>query len=246
LGYITGALEERIANANLTLNEALDLAGRGMVDDAAKKLGEARRIVAGLSGEINRIAKAEAARRVERFAENALRRLTELQNKTDELKIPPQAAAAVKSALENARGHIERAKRLAEEKNTGSAVKELEDMAREAKKGSDRLKEEFPAVSNRLKGVVKQMESRIESIERQISRLGRGDVAVANEKLREARDLLNQAVEDLEKGNVEAANKLIKKAMGLVDEVEDMFKELIRRQGEGERQGGDRGDRRKT
>jgi len=237
LGYNTTRMRERIAYANATLNETLELVAAGKVDEAARKLGEARHIVDRLNGEVKTIARDEAGRRIERFTDRATKRLNELRNKTGELEIPPPAAAAIKSALDNARSHMERAKKLIREKNIKGAVEVLEEMVKEERRGVERLKKELPALSNRLKASVRQLESRIESLERQLASFeDRVDAAALRDRLQKARNLLKQALVELEKGDVEAASRSVRKAVELVKYVEGVVKDVT----ENQRGGGSR------
>ena len=194
LGYNVTEFRERIREAEAHLANATRLAEEGSIPEAARELGRARRILAGLEGEIRRITKGEKVKKVERFAAKALKELEEIEAKVDELPIPPENAEAIKSALQNARHHIEQARASVDREELKDAIDELEEMA----EGVQKLEKEKPVKIAKLERKMEKLKQKIESIGVEV------DVSTAEALLKEAQGLIDQAKASLEAGDLEA------------------------------------------
>lgn len=245
MGYNTTNIRARIGEAKTILEEATILLSEGEVEEAAKKLGEARRTIAGLIGELNRITKAEKSRKIEAFTEKALKRLTKIEEEAEEL-LPPQAAEKVKAAIEKAKAHIAQIKNLTKTKRLEHAVDEIEDMLNDIEEGDDQLEKEKPAVVQRLRATVTRITNILNGLQQRADRLGDVEgISEIQDMLAEARSLLQAALEELESGDPKSASKTLEKLSEMIDEIDDFIKDIVKKIGEERRENGGRGDERR-
>ncbi|MEE9586044.1 MAG: hypothetical protein V3W09_04005 [Nitrososphaerales archaeon] len=235
-GYNTTDIRARIDRAKTILDNATELLNEGEVNEAAKKIGEAKRAVTGLIGELNRISKAEKSRRINEFVDKALERLTDIEEKAEEL-LPPQAAEKVKAAIERAKAHLNQTRNLVEQKRIGNAIDALEDMIGDAEESHNELSREMPAVAQRFEAAVSNIKNRLTILQNEVNRLNVTDTTVVKEMLVNASNLLQKASEDLRSGDLRAVSKTLKTLDKLIDNIEDSIKDPLKNLEEGRRNG---------
>lgn len=212
--YPISGIEAKIQNAKTILDNATALLQKGNVTEAAQKLGEAKRAISGLTGELNRIGKSEKSEKIKEFSDKALERLTDIEQKADEL-LPPQAAGKVRDALEQAKRHITQARDLADSKSLEKAVEALEDMSDAAEEGDkefDRGFEQDKAlVAQKVKVAIVNETKRLDALQQRVDALG--DVkgaAKVREIIADARETLQKASDKLASGDVQSAGKILR------------------------------------
>lgn len=229
-GYNTGDITARISRAKTILSDVEALTDKGLITEAAKKLGEARSATAGVTGDLNRVTKEEKSKKIKEFTDKAVERLTEIEQKADLL--PPQAAGKVKAAAERAKTHISKAKNLVEEKKLEQAVDELEEMVKDADEGDNNFRKEIPAAASKMKEEFTKLENRVVNAQQKIDTLkDAATVKAVREKLGEAKTLLQKASDELRNGDYEAAANAIKNLEKLLDNIERSLKNSSEKNG---------------
>ncbi len=236
-GYNTTDIWARIDKANKILDNATELLDEGEVNLAARKIGEAKRVVTGLIGELNIITKAQKSKKMNDFVDKTLERLTDMEEKAEEL-LPPQASEKVIAAIERAKEHLNQTRVLMNQKRLENAMGELEDMMEEAEEGADELDREMPGVDKRLETAVSNIKEKLITLQNSVDTLNGTDTTIVQDMLDEARNLHALASEDLESGNFSAVNKIIKTVEKLIDNIDDALKNLQKSLEEGRRNGG--------
>lgn len=228
--YPISGIEAKIQNAKTILDNATALLQKGNVTEAAQKLGEAKRAISGLTGELNRIGKSEKSEKIKEFSDKALERLTDIEQKADEL-LPPQAAGKVRAALEQAKRHITQARDLVDSKSLEKAVEELEDMSDAAEEGDkefDRGFEQDKAlVAQKVKVAIVNETKRLDALQQRVDALG--DVkgaAKVREIIADAREMLQKASDKLASGDVQSAGKILRDLSEQTEKITDWIKDV--------------------
>ncbi|MCL4437243.1 MAG: hypothetical protein M1503_04155 [Thaumarchaeota archaeon] len=230
--YPVSDIKARIQSAKTILDNATVLLQRGNVTEAAKKLGEARRAISGLIGELNNISKDEKSKKIKEFSEKALERLTDIEQKADEL-LPPQAAGKVKAALEQAKQHITQARDLADNERLEQAVDKLEDMSEAAKAGDEEFDHGFEQdkalVAQKIKTAIANETKRLDALQQRVDALGNvKGLAKVREIMDDARQMLQKASDKLASGDVQSAGKILKDLSDLTEKITDWIKDAVK------------------
>ncbi len=226
--YPVSGIEARIQTAKIILDNATALLQNGNVTEAAKKLGEAKRAIAGLTGELNKISKAEKSKKIKEFSDNALERLTDIQQRADEL-LPPQAAEKVRAVLEQAKQHIIQARNLADDKRLEQAVDKLEDMLKSTKAGDEEFDRGFEQgnsiVAQKVKTAILNETKRLDALQQRVNALGdfRG-AAKIQEMIAVAKQMLQKASDKLASGDIQSAGRILTELYHLTDEITNWIK----------------------
>ena len=230
--YPISGIEAKIQNAKTILDNATALLQKGNITEAAQKLGEAKRAISGLTGELNSISKDEKSEKIKEFSDKALERLTDIEQKADEL-LPPQAAGKVKDALEQAKQHITQARNLADSKRLEQAVDKLEDMSDAAEAGDkefDRGFEQDKAlVAPKVKAAIVNATKRLDALQQRVDALGNvKGAAKVREIIADARELLQKASDKLASGDVQSAGKILKDLGEQTEKITDWIKDTAK------------------
>ncbi len=228
--YPISGIEAKIQNAKTILDNATALLQKGNVTEAAKKLGEAKRAISGLTGELNRISKSEKSEKIREFSDKALERLTDIEQKADEL-LPPQAAGKVRDALEQAKQHITQARDLADSKRLEQAVDKLEDMSDAAEAGDKEFDHGFEQdtalVAQKVKAAIVNETKRLNALQQRVDALGNvKGAAKVREIIADAREMLQKASDKLASGDVQSAGKILKDLREHTEKITDWIKDV--------------------
>jgi len=104
------AAKSRLNEASMKLKEATELLEKGEISEAAKRLGEARKLIAGSEGELIKLVKPFHVKRIEKYLERLEQRMEALKHKVEASKMPKHAKEKVLKALSRAIYHIEKAR----------------------------------------------------------------------------------------------------------------------------------------
>ncbi len=227
--YPVSGIEAKIQNAKTILDNATALLEKGNITEAAHKLGEAKRAIAGVIGELNSISKAEKSEKIKEFSDKALERLTDIEQKADEL-LPPQAAGKVKAALEQAKQHITQARDLADSNSSERAVDKLEDMSRAAKVGDKEFDQglalDKSLVTQKVKAAIANETNRLDALQKRVDALGDvSGAAKVREVIADARQMLQRASDKLASGDVQSAGMILKDLSQLTENITDWIKD---------------------
>jgi len=133
-GYNTTNIKMNIEEAKSILENATELVAIGEVDKAARTLGEARIPISEIIRELHQITKADRFRRMNGFIDNSIGRLTEIEERSEDL-LPPQMANRIKDAIGRAKAHLEHTRNLIMQNRFANAFNELEEMVIDAEEG---------------------------------------------------------------------------------------------------------------
>ena len=140
-GVNTTGLELRIAWARSNLTQASELIAGGNESAAAKKLGDAKRAVNELVGQVHNLAKAEKPHAVEAALERLSERLSDLQERAKNVTLPPQAHAEIADGLSKAKERADEARSHLGQGRVDDAVASLRDAAEGLRRDSARIEE---------------------------------------------------------------------------------------------------------
>lgn len=234
--YPTAEIQSKIAQAKTILDNATILLKHGNVTEAANSLGDARRVIAGLNGDLNSITQSEKTKNIKQFADNALERLNGVESKANEL-LPPQAAATVKDAIDQAKQSITQALNLTDNKRLDQAVDKLEEMSKDAKDGDKKFDEGFgqdkPVVTQKLEAAISTETNNLNVLQQQINALGNvTGVEKIREMLTEAKQMLQSATQKLSNGDLQSAGKILKNMDELTGKISESIKEIAKHSSE--------------
>jgi len=131
-GYSSGRLaeiEDQLNKAAETLEEARRLLDEGKTDEAARKFKEARRLLAGLPGELHAATKPLRARKAGKFLDRAAERMEKVKKRLEDLPVPKHVREKVYRSLDVAFAKLEKAREHVRHGALSEAAEEAEDLA---------------------------------------------------------------------------------------------------------------------
>jgi len=226
-GYNVTVVREEINETRTHLENALTALEDGDVDTAAKELAIARKTIGQAMGKFHKITKAFKAKMAEKFLEKAEERITELKERIKALPIPPFTKAKILRTLGMAEENIKRAKGLIKVKNFKDAINQLERFREKEEESFKALGEEKAEIAKILKEIGK-LERTISSFEERIKtlKLLGVDVSEVETPLKNAKNLVKEALTQIKLGNNKVAKEALDKAEETIDNVEDILEQV--------------------
>lgn len=242
LGYNVTEIREVMQEASSHLDNAKILLADGDVSGAAQKLGEARQILSGIVGELNRLTSTENRNRVERSVENIERLIEDLQGEIEELERGGADVTSAQKALDGAVSYVNAAKADLNKWDTDGAIESLRQAwasLREARLALHTRPVVFLGGIDKMEEKIKELKDGLKDLEDQGI-----DVQEILGLLQDAEESLRDAREASSKGDREKAVDNLGQARELYLEALRKARDLTRPgRGSGQDQGPKRGPR---
>lgn len=233
-GYnATAGIKGKIAEAEVMLNVTLRLLDEGKVDDAAEKLGDARRLLSECMAEYREtVAQQVRLKMAEKFIDEAGEEVGGLKEKVLLVLggLPWEKREKIESLITNATSKVEEARGRVK-RGVGelpSVVPILNEVMREIRESKSEVGERELLKAEALIDVEK-LQAQILRLNERVELLERFGVNITNTKgmINEAEGLLDAAKTCAERGDVEKAKEVVEKARDLVGEIDKRAFEVL-------------------
>ena len=220
-----------LEEASVTLAQAESLLEDGDFDGAEDAKSEAREMLGQAMGLLHSKNKGEKADKALDFLEKTDERLGKLEEQIakmlENLDLPPEAIEGIIGALQNAQDKLQAVKDQLRSGDLDGALDGLDDVLEDSDGAIDTLDEFDHGRGNKIRAIEK-ITAKLDYLNATLQALKEGgeDVSYLEELLREARNLLGEALDGLEADLSDEVEPAIDEAEELVEEVDDLLDEL--------------------
>lgn len=235
-GLDVGAIEDKLVEAQALLADIKEKIGAGDVSGAEQGVAMSQQAFGEAMAELRPVIAANVANQAEGYLDSAEARIASISNMIttiiDDLPIPPQAKDLVTQnvgqRIQTAQNKIAQARSLLQEGSVSEALPLLDGLRADISNIIAQVEQQTPGTGvaleniDRHEAVIGVLEDTAETLsERGV------DVSALLEKIEDAKDQLQGAVESLKSGDLTAVDEILGQVDDIVEEAKALVEQLV-------------------